>query len=235
MRRPANIATRLLLLALAAWPILRWSAFARHFSSYLTGDVLPNLIRGNWMIVILNIIAFLAFLIPLTFRRKARWGEYGIVAAFFVSLFIEMYGIPFTLLFVSRFIGGHMAPADLPPNVVSFSLFGQGFGMDEAMLYGAILMLIGTATIIAGWMTLYRASRDGRLVTTGIYSVSRHPQYLGFILVILGWLVGWTSPLVVIFAPILIGMYLRVCVIEEREMAGIGDYAEYRRQAPFMV
>ena len=103
------------------------------------------------------------------------------------------------------------------------------------MLYGAFLMILGTAVVIVGWVTLYRrVDREG-LVTTGIYSISRHPQYLGFMLVIYGWMVGWPTVLTVIFGTILLIVYVRVCIKEEKEVAREHDYNGYKEEVPFLL
>jgi protein-S-isoprenylcysteine O-methyltransferase Ste14 len=176
----------------------------------------------------------MAFLIPLSYRRKANWVEYGLVSAFFISLFIEMYGIPLTVLFASKYF--FTPGTQLPPNIVSFYFLGVGFGMDIGMTYGAILMLIGMFIIIAGWIKLYRSTKKDGLVTDGIYAYSRHPQYLGFILIILGWLFGWPTIITVVLAPILIYKYFKVCKTEEEEMEKeFPEYNEYKENVPLFI
>jgi methanethiol S-methyltransferase len=235
-----NFFPRLLLLILIVVPFFYWQPFWDHFSVYLTGTVVVNLITSQWHVVVISIVLFLLFLIPLSYRRRANWMEYGLVSAFFVSLFVEMYGLPFTLLFASHYF----LPSNviLPPNVVSFYLFGVGFGMDLAMFYGAIIMTIGGLLIIGGWIQLYLAVRHQRntvkqqFVTAGLYNFSRHPQYLGFILVILGWFVGWPSPLTVIFTPIILYKYFTVGRAEEKEIVQLHpEYANYQSQTPFLI
>jgi protein-S-isoprenylcysteine O-methyltransferase Ste14 len=219
----------LFFLSLLLFPMHLWGHFYAHF----TGSIESTVIKGQWLIVVLNILAFSAFLIPLGFRRKANWKEYGLVAAFFISLFIEMYGIPFAILFASRAIQPTGGMELYRPLTVDF--LGVGFSFTIPMIYGAVLMIFGTALIVWGWITLYRNIGKEGLVTTGIYSVSRHPQYLGFIMVIGGWLLGWPTLLTVIFAPVLIFMYVRVCRKEEKEMGKDHDYQAYRKKAPFLI
>ncbi|MDY6965505.1 MAG: methyltransferase [Halobacteriota archaeon] len=223
----------MMLIILVLIPILYFDDFSEHFYVYLTGNVLTSVITEEWEIVLLSVMLFLLFLIPLSFRRKANWAEYGLATAFFVSLFVEMYGIPLTILFASKYF--YSAETPPPPNIVEFNLLGVGFGMDLAMTYGAVLMIIGALLIIVGWITLYRNIKDGGPVTVGIYSISRHPQYLGFILIIVGWLIGWPTILTVILAPILIFMYIRLCKTEEKEMAEIVEYQSYIKRVPFLI
>ena len=197
-------------------PFLMMPFFWDHFKAHFTGGIEGSMVTGQWHIVLINIVLFTSFLIPLTFRKKVSWKEFGLVTAFFVSLFVEMYGIPLTVMFASRAF--HASP-DTPVNALfSVKLLGIGFSITAPMAYGAFLMLLGTVIVIAGWVTLYKRVDQEGLVTTGIYSISRHPQYLGFMLVIYGWMVGWTTLLTVIFGSILLAVYIRVCIKEEKEM-----------------
>ena len=77
--------------------------------------------------------------------------------------------------------------------------------------------------------------RTERIVSTKIYSLIRHPQYFGFILIITGWLVGWPTILTVIFAIILIYKYVKVCRVEEEELAHIKKYEDYKEKVPFFI
>jgi protein-S-isoprenylcysteine O-methyltransferase Ste14 len=148
-----------------------------------------------------------------------------------------MYGIPLTVLFASKYL--FEPGVALPPNVVEFSFFGVGMGMDQAMLYGTALMLIGAALIIAGWYQLYRHTKEGGrvFVRSGLYRYSRHPQYAGFILLILGWLFGWPTILTLVFAPVLIYKYIKAARAEEGDMAARygGEYRKYRSGVLFLI
>jgi len=225
---------RVFLIALFLIPLLFLPQFYVHFYAYLTSNVISLVITQQWHIVLFFILVFLVFLIPLSYRRKAGWMEYGLVTAFFVSLFIEMYGIPLTILLASKYF--FVPGTQMPPTVLHVSFLGVGLGFDLAMIYGSVLILLGMTIIIIGWVTLYRNSSHQGLVTDGIYRYSRHPQYLGFILIILGWFFGWPTPLTLIFAPILIYKYLDVCRKEEKEMTKeFPEYEEYKNRAPFMI
>lgn len=225
---------RIIFLLLALLPLLYWQEFYQHFYVYLTGTVISEIITREWKIVFISIAVFVAFLIPLSFRRRANWMEFGLVTAFFVSLFVEMYGIPFTILFASRYF--YTSNFELPENVINFTLFGVSFGMDLPMFYGAILMCIGGLIIAIAWITLYLEIKKNSFVKKGIYHYSRHPQYLGFILIILGWFIGWPTIITVLFSPILIYKYIKVCLTEEKEMIlQYPNYQDYKRKTPFFI
>ncbi len=223
-----KIPLRALLLLLAVSPTAFWPAFLEHFLAHFTGSVLA--ISQQWHIAALNIAFFLAFLIPLSFRRKASWKEKGLVTAFFVSLFVEMYGLAFSMIFASRYL--FPGTSHTPKELFGFEFAGACFSMTIGMVYGLLLMAVGTALIAVGWVTLYRNAKKG-LVKTGIYGYSRHPQYLGFILMVLGWFVSWPTILTAVFTPILVYKYIKVSLKEEREAGP--EYQAYTEKTPFMA
>ncbi len=228
-----NFPFRVMFVILIVIPLIFIKDFYLHTYYHLSGTLLVDTIKQQWIIVILNIVLFLSFLIPLSFRRKINWKEYGLVVAFFVSLFVEMYGLPLTVFFASKYFSG--SGAEIPNSIFVFEFLGVNIGMTLAMVYGTVLMIIGMFLIIVGWITLYRNIEENKIVTKGIYSYSRHPQYLGFILIVIGWLIGWPTILTVIFAPILVYMYVRVSKIEEKEFADIKEYEAYKETVPFFV
>lgn len=229
-----RIIALVVLLAFIIFPIVYWQEFYHHFEVYFSGNIINHIITKEWRVVVLSIVLFLLFLIPLSYRRKANWLEYGLVGAFFVSLFIEMYGIPLTILFAAKYF--YPDPSVLPPNVITFNFAGVDMGMDLVMAYGAVIMAVGMILIVVGWITLYLAAKKGKFVNTGIYSLSRHPQYLGFILIIIGWFFGWPTLITLVFSPILIYKYIRVCQTEEKEISkSHPEYQDYKKQTPFFI
>jgi protein-S-isoprenylcysteine O-methyltransferase Ste14 len=73
--------------------------------------------------------------------------------------------------------------------------------------------------IAAAWRSLHEAARADRLATSGLYAHVRHPQYDGFLLVMIGFLLQWpTIPTLVMF-PILAVVYTRLARSEEHEVA----------------
>jgi protein-S-isoprenylcysteine O-methyltransferase Ste14 len=82
----------------------------------------------------------------------------------------------------------------------------------------------------AACKVLYAAQRAGTLAISGPYAYVRHPQYGGFILIMLSFLFQWPTLITLIMFPILVMMYVRLAWREEHEvLSEFGD--EYRRYA----
>src|SRR5262249_52493944 len=82
----------------------------------------------------------------------------------------------------------------------------------------------------AAWRVLHDAQQRHVLATTGAYAYVRHPQYVGFIVIMLGFLLQWPTLLTVVMFPVLVAMYVRLAKREEAEVAA--EFGEsYRRYA----
>jgi methanethiol S-methyltransferase len=198
---------------------------------------------GLWSLVIINSAIFIFFAFSF-FKPKTKrdWRSLGAFSAFLVALFTEMYGFPLTIYFLSGWLqsrypnidwlshdAGHLLemlfgweanPHFGPFHLLSFAFIGGGF------------ILISNA-----WRVLYQAQRRGELAATGPYARVRHPQYLGFILVMFGFLLQWPTLLTLAMFPVLVWMYVRLARQEEREaLAAFGPaYAQYASQVPGFV
>jgi protein-S-isoprenylcysteine O-methyltransferase Ste14 len=98
-----------------------------------------------------------------------------------------------------------------------------------------VLILAGLVLMAGGWWAVWRAGDD--LVTGGLYAWMRHPQYAGFILVIIAFLIQWPTVITLVMFPILVITYRRLARREEAEMeAKFGEkYANYMRRVPMFI
>lgn len=178
---------------------------------------------GNWFLVIFNIALFGYFLAQI-FKPRSRvdWQTYGTFGAFLVALFAEMYGFPLTIYLLTSYFGSRFSNLDLTHNnghILNTLLGIKGdphFGWLH--IVSTIFIAGGFIVISKAWNVLYLSQKRGKLAVSGIYSRIRHPQYLGFILIIIGFLLQWPTIITLFMAPFLIWRYARLAKTEEQEM-----------------
>ena len=195
---------------------------------------------GMWVIAAFNVGLFLFFFLSfLPPKGFAEWRNMGVVTAFLVALFSEMYGFPLTIYLLTGWLG-EAYPVLQPFNHKFGHLWVVVFGGSN--LAWALVMGISLVVMLAGYILLSRGWRQvhgarGRMVTDGLYTYVRHPQYTGLFLVITGFLVQWPTLLTVLMAPVLVYAYVRLAFSEERRMLDqFGDqYREYRQRVPAFI
>lgn len=195
---------------------------------------------GLWVLVILNSAVFIIFAFSFTHPRSARdWRSFGAFAAFLVALFTEMYGFPLTIYLLAGWLGRRYPGLDLLSHDAGHlwhTLLGWQGDPHFNLLHLLSNVLIGGGFILlaAAWRVLYAAQRQHTLAVTGPYAHVRHPQYVGFILILLGFLLQWPTLLTLLMFPILVTMYVRLAHREEREvLTEFGEaYARYAVTTP---
>jgi protein-S-isoprenylcysteine O-methyltransferase Ste14 len=97
-----------------------------------------------------------------------------------------------------------------------------------------ILIFAGFWLLASAWKVLYAAQHNRRLATTGAYARIRHPQYAGFVLIMVGFLFQWPTLVTLVMFPILVFMYVHLARREERDaLAEFGeDYVRYASKTP---
>jgi protein-S-isoprenylcysteine O-methyltransferase Ste14 len=191
---------------------------------------------GLWWLVILNSAIFIMFAYSFFKPRTDRdWRSFGAFSAFLIALFSEMYGFPLTIYFLSGWLQSRFPGIDWLSHDAGH-LLEMTFGWKTNPHFGPFHILSfvfiggGFILISAAWRALYEAQQNRMLATTGPYSYVRHPQYLGFILVMFGFLLQWPTLLTLIMFPVLVVMYVRLAKREEQEIRTEFG-AEYDRYA----
>ena len=179
---------------------------------------------GLWPLVVLSSVASVAFAASFLHPKTKRdWRAMGAFSAFAVALFTEMYGFPLTIYLLTGWLGdrvpwlnlthdnGHLLNGLIgwkgdahvsPLHLVSYALLGLGFWL-----------------VAGAWRRLWAAAQAGSLATDGPYRHIRHPQYSGFMLIMVGFLFQWPTIPTLIMFPILVVVYRRLAIGEEREVA----------------
>lgn len=198
---------------------------------------------GLWSLVVVNSAVFILFAYTFFKPQTGRdWRSFSAFSAFLLALFAEMYGFPLTIYFLSGWLqsrypgvdwfshdAGHLLemmfgwkanPHAGPFHILSFVFIGGGFVL-----------------ISAAWKVLYDAQQQRMLATAGPYSHVRHPQYVGFILVMFGFLLQWPTILTLGMFPVLTVMYIRLARTEEADArVAFGDaFSSYAAEVPGFI
>lgn len=178
---------------------------------------------GLWLLVILNSAVFIIFAFSFFKPRTQRdWRSFSAFSAFIIALFVEMYGFPLTIFLLSGWLQTRAPGLDLMSHDAGHlweTIFGlKGDPHFNALHILSTVLLVGGFWVLASaWPPLYRAQKAGQLATQGVYARLRHPQYVGFILIMFGFLLQWPTILTLVMFPVLVTMYVRLAIFEEKE------------------
>lgn len=192
---------------------------------------------GAWGIALIVTVLvswfFYRYFAPKNWRE---WVGAGLVQAFIIALYAEMYGFPLTIYVLVRFFG--LDQSHLSANLWSTLLgFGET-GMVLSMIAGYVILFAGIGMLMEGWRELYRARQENRLVTDRLYGLVRHPQYTGLFIALFGeGIVHWPTIFSVVLFPIIVLAYALLARKEERKMVEQfgDDYRAYRKHVPMFI
>ena len=195
---------------------------------------------GLWSLVIINSLVFIIFAFSFAKPQSSRdWRSFGAFSAFLVALFTEMYGFPLTIYLLSGWLAQRFPGVDFLSHDAGH-LLEVTFGWQSNPHFGpfhilsTILIVLGFWLLASAWKVLYAAQRTHRLATTGPYARVRHPQYIGFVLIMTGVLLQWPTIVTLAMFPVLVFMYWRLARREEEDAReAFGDaYRRYEENTP---
>lgn len=194
---------------------------------------------GLWPLMIINTAIFIVFAFSF-FKPKSKidWKAFGGFSAFLIALFTEMYGFPLTLFLIAPWLTKHF-PGINPFGHDTGILWNVIFNIQGGMLswlhiISTIIVAAGMIIIVDAWPALHRAYKENKIATTGLYRYVRHPQYDGFLLVMIGYLLMWPTILTLLMFPVLAVMYVRLAKKEEElvEAEHGEEYERYKETTP---
>lgn len=191
---------------------------------------------GLWGLVILNSIIFIGF--AYSFYKpqtKTDWRSFNAFSAFVIALFVEMYGFPLSIYLFSGWLAANYPGVDFLSHDnghLIHTLLGLKGNphWDIFHILSNVLIFGGFLILSNAWHVLWKAQRRHKLASTGIYARMRHPQYVAFIAIMLGFLLQWPTLPTLIMFPILTVMYVRLA--HKEEAISEGEFGEeWRRYA----
>ena len=174
---------------------------------------------------------FYRLVVPSNWRE---WSRAGLVQAFVIAFYAEMYGLPVTIYLLTRIFGLDVAGNFWDGNLWVY-LTGDWWVMPVSMAIGYTIVFLGAVLLIAGWREVYRANATGRLASGGPYALMRHPQYSGIFLAFFGeGIVHWPTLFSLAAFPIIVIAYWLLARNEEKQMLTRfgNEYQNYQKRVP---
>ena len=187
------------------------------------GDTTPA--YGLWTLVLINSAFFIFFAFSFFKPQTKRdWRTFGSFSAFIVALFAEMYGFPLTIYLLAGWLGRRFPSINLLSHDAGHLLYDLlGFKgnphTNPLHIASNLIILLGFLLLSASWRVLFAAQKDKKLASSGPYQRVRHPQYVAFIVIMIGFLLQWPTLVTLVMFPILVVTYVRLAHREEREVA----------------
>lgn len=171
-----------------------------------------NLIAQNFTsVLLLSINLLTTFSYFIVYTNNGYKKAFAKLPMLLQKIYVAFFVLP---LFLAPFFGvSKFAPSSLP-----------------FIIGGSSITLIGFLLIILSFLKIGvvpSIKHDGKLSTTGVYKIVRHPIYFGTIVTQLGLSLANQSVITLLYLPISTFLYYVMATIEERDLVdSFGD--EYK-------
>lgn len=192
---------------------------------------------GMWGLALI-VVVFVSWLMYryLAPNNWKEWTRVGVLQAFVIAFYAEMYGFPLTIYFLARFFGLDLTWSE--GGNLWTQLLGTEMAHVVAMILGYTVVFAGATLVADGWRRIHSVRHEGRLATDGVYGKIRHPQYTGLFMIVFGeGIVHWPTIVSVTAFPIIVVAYALLALKEESQMLReFGEeYREYQRRVPMFI
>ncbi|MEM4188392.1 MAG: methyltransferase [Candidatus Hadarchaeum sp.] len=216
----------------------------------LTLVIILSLVFAIWIVdsvpqplpALFIVALFVTGLLGVLWRRRIlSWA--GVVAAwaFYAPVLLALFQVSIGMALIYggliALIYGIWAPL-LSSETTAWLVRGRISDLQPFQLVAPILIVLGLVIFVVSFVQIIRSKiRGAGLVTNGLYSLVRHPQYLGVNLLALGFVLYGLRPIDFIAWANLVFLHAILAEGEEgrlKEKFGQA-YLEYRRLVPFML
>lgn len=197
---------------------------------------------GWWTLFLIATVVLAAIAVALarpTGHRDLK--GLGVFFGFLAALCAEIALVPLIVYFswawlYARMFGRHSSsgPVDLVQLVLGWKMHSHPAWLAAA---GALCIAAGLAVLALAWVGLREARRANRLATTGVYRLVRHPQYLGFDLIMFGFVLQWPSLLTFIAFVLVAVAYMGLARDEEETLSALHgeEWTRYAQRTPRLI
>jgi protein-S-isoprenylcysteine O-methyltransferase Ste14 len=174
-------------------------------------------------------------------RRIFTWAGVCAAWAFYVPVLLALVQVSIGMaIFYGGWVAffyGIWAPL-LSFEATDWLVRGRIFELYPIQWVAPILILIGSALLVAGLAQVIRSKlQKTGFVTRGLYSLVRHPQYLGVNILIFGFVLYGLRPIDFVAWANLVFLHMLLAGSEEgklQEKFG-KKYSGYKKRVPFIV
>ena len=194
----------------------------------------------QWSLVFINAMVFILFALCVTPMRMRRdWCAFLTFSVFMIAHFVEMYGFPLTWYGLARWgFDSQNQQALLTPPLDHHWLLFIGLSGSEylqsVLITSTVLILSGYGLLAWAGKQLFIADHTSSLALSGPYVWCRHPQYLGFILIMSGFVVQWPTLITLLLLLLQVPVYLQLAHREETGLLALSPkrYQRYWERTP---